>query len=55
MTIRTTLAAAEAGCDDLAVCASHPRCPLPFAPLAGNGEGPAEDNGRRRTLAAEGG
>lgn len=55
-TIRTTLAAAvEAGCDDLAVCASHPRCPLPFAPLAGDGEGPAEDNGRRRMRAAEGG
>ncbi|MEO3851455.1 MerR family transcriptional regulator [Streptomyces sp. B8F3] len=33
-TIRTTLAAAvEAGCDDLATCASHPHCPLPFAAL----------------------
>ncbi|AUH41277.1 MerR family transcriptional regulator [Streptomyces sp. CMB-StM0423] len=30
-TVRTALAAAvEAGCDDLAACASSPRCPLPF-------------------------
>ncbi|WP_326797700.1 MerR family transcriptional regulator [Streptomyces sp. NBC_01808] len=35
-TVRTALAAAvEAGCDDLAVCASHPRCPFPFAAPGG--------------------
>lgn len=34
-TIRTTLAAAvEAGCDDLTVCASSARCPVPFTGLA---------------------
>jgi DNA-binding transcriptional MerR regulator len=34
-TIRTTLLAAiQAGCDDLAVCAASPGCPLPFADLA---------------------
>jgi MerR family transcriptional regulator, mercuric resistance operon regulatory protein len=34
-TIRSTLAAAlEAGCDDLATCATTPECPLPFAELA---------------------
>lgn len=35
-TIRGTLVAAlEAGCDDLAACASSSACPLPFAELAG--------------------
>lgn len=35
-TIRETLlAAVDAGCDDLSVCASSPCCPLPFADLAG--------------------
>jgi MerR family mercuric resistance operon transcriptional regulator len=30
--VRDTLrAAVDAGCDDLAVCAATPRCPLPFA------------------------
>ncbi len=34
-TIRATLLAAiQAGCDDLAVCAASPDCPLPFADLA---------------------
>lgn len=34
-TIRTTLVAAvEAGCDDLTVCASSSCCPIPFADLA---------------------
>ena len=34
-TIRATLLAAiQAGCDDLAVCAASPHCPLPFADLA---------------------
>lgn len=33
--IRGTLAAVlDAGCDDLAVCADSPACPLPFAELA---------------------
>jgi MerR family transcriptional regulator, mercuric resistance operon regulatory protein len=37
--IRATLTSAlEAGCDDLATCASTPGCPLPFTDLAG---GPA--------------
>jgi MerR family mercuric resistance operon transcriptional regulator len=35
-TIRGTLVAAlDAGCDDLATCASSPACPLPFGQLAG--------------------
>ena len=35
-TIRQALLAAlDAGCDDLATCAAHPDCPLPFAALAG--------------------
>lgn len=34
-TIRTALVdAMDAGCDDLAVCATSPSCPLPFADLA---------------------
>jgi DNA-binding transcriptional MerR regulator len=34
-TIRATLLAAiQAGCDDLTVCAASPDCPLPFADLA---------------------
>lgn len=27
----TLRAAVDAGCDDLVVCAGHPRCPIPFA------------------------
>ncbi|MBT2444101.1 MerR family transcriptional regulator [Streptomyces sp. ISL-36] len=35
-TIRTALTAAvDAGCDDLTVCVSSARCPIPFADLAG--------------------
>lgn len=35
-TVREALAAAvAAGCDDLTECAVSPRCPLPFADLAG--------------------
>jgi DNA-binding transcriptional MerR regulator len=35
-TVRTALAAAaEAGCDDLAVCATSACCPIPFTGLAG--------------------
>ncbi|WP_326594148.1 MerR family transcriptional regulator [Streptomyces brevispora] len=34
-TVRTALAAAvETGCDDLAVCAGSPCCPIPFTDLA---------------------
>ncbi|WP_433461684.1 MerR family transcriptional regulator [Spirillospora sp. CA-128828] len=29
--------AVDAGCDDLMTCAAEPRCPLPFAELAGPG------------------
>jgi DNA-binding transcriptional MerR regulator len=40
-TIRATLVAAiEAGCDDLSVCATNPDCPLPFADLADSARRP---------------
>ena len=38
-TIRTALLGAlDAGCDDLAACATSEDCPLPFAELAGTDE-----------------
>ncbi len=51
-TIRETLLAAlEAGCDDLAACASSPACPLPFAELAvGEPTGPAAGDAARRSI-----
>lgn len=40
-TIRATLATAvEAGCDDPAICANTPECPLPFTDLTGAGAAP---------------
>lgn len=35
----TLRAAVDAGCDDLAECADSPRCPIPFATLAGGAAG----------------
>lgn len=46
--IRDTLRAAmDAGCDDLIACAAEPRCPLPFAELAGADPAGATGPGRR--------